>query len=176
MNFFDWVKKSNEGLKQVEQRLFRDQTEVLEIYQRNHALEREIEERTQELEQANKTILTLEHVWDMMNSSRPLTSVLETIVESLQGEFGYLYSCIVQKQTDANGDFLVFKTFNSSDMLDKIDKSFIPNLFETRLCLVRDGLLDNAIEQGKVTYYSNTQITEVIQFQAQHTQGKQQDF
>ena len=155
MNFFDWVKKSNEGLKQVEQRSYQDQAEVLEIYQRNHALEREIEERTRELEQANKTILTLEHVWDMMNSSRPLTSVLETIVESLQGEFGYLYSCIVQKQTDTNGDFLVFKTFNTSDMLDKIDKTFIPNLFETRLCFVHDGLLDKAIQRGSVSYYKN---------------------
>ena len=111
MGFFDWIKASNENLKRVESQIYEHKRDYLEVYQRNQALEREIAQRTEELHKANQTLLTLEHVWDMMNSSRPLSNVLETIVSSLHGEFGYLYSCIVQKQLDNDGVFYSLRTY-----------------------------------------------------------------
>ena len=58
--------------------------------------------RTRELDRANRQMLTLQHIWDMMNSSKPLSSVLNAIVNSLQGELGYLYSFIVKEKADNN--------------------------------------------------------------------------
>ena len=72
-----------------------DLKEFIEIYERNLALEKEIVQRTQELDQANKAFLTLKHVWELMNSSEPLSSVLQKLVNSLHGEMGYINSTIL---------------------------------------------------------------------------------
>ena len=77
---------------------------LLEVYERNKRLEAEIIARTQELATANKQMLTLQHVWDMMNSSKPLSSVLNAIATSLQGEFGYLNTCVTKHFEDENGE------------------------------------------------------------------------
>ena len=47
----------------------------------------------------------------MMNSSRPLSNVLETIVSSLYGEFGYIYSFIAQKQYEKDSSHYILKTY-----------------------------------------------------------------
>ena len=72
MGILDWISQSAKKLKDVESQIGNDKNDVYEIYQRNLALEREIAQRTEELRLANQTLLTLEQVWDMMNSSRPL--------------------------------------------------------------------------------------------------------
>ena len=72
MGLFDWIKISSEALKQVEDKMYQQKNDFIEVYQRNIALEKEIAQRTEELRKANQTLLTLEHVWDMMNSSSPL--------------------------------------------------------------------------------------------------------
>ncbi len=78
----------------------------MEIYERNVPLETEISERTKELDIANQRMLTLHHIWDMMNSSKPLSRVLEAIVKTLQGDLGYLHCCIIQKNEDEEGKYL----------------------------------------------------------------------
>lgn len=125
MGFFDWIKLSNENLKRVESQIYQHKRDYLEVYQRNQALEREIAQRTEELHKANQTLLTLEHVWDMMNSSRPLSNVLETIVSSLHGEFGYLYSCIVQKQLDKDGVFYSLRTYLKNESSSLLASLFL---------------------------------------------------
>ena len=106
MNFFDKLKEYKKTLAEIENSVYGNKQDYLEIYERNLELEKEIAARTQELNIANKRMLTLQHIWEMMNSSRPLESVLETIVNSLQGELGYLHSTILRKQTDEKGDFM----------------------------------------------------------------------
>ena len=76
MGLFDWIKISSEALKQVEDKMYQQKNDFIEVYQRNIALEKEIAQRTEELRKANQTLLTLEHVCDRINSSRPLASVL----------------------------------------------------------------------------------------------------
>ncbi len=154
MGFFDWIKNSGEKLRRVEDKIYQQRTDFVEIYQRNLDLEREISQRTEELHNANQTLLTLEHVWDMMNSSRPLSSVLETIVSSLHGEFRYLYSCIIQKQLDSKGEFFAFKTYLQNDFSMKLDGCLKTPLFETRLNIKKDSSLYETVENKKFRYYT----------------------
>lgn len=97
MSFFKNLKEIYRKVSEVENTIYSGKQDYLEIYERNLQLEREIEERTRELNIANKRMLTLQHIWDMMNASRPLQSVLETIVNSIQGELGYLHCNIIKK-------------------------------------------------------------------------------
>lgn len=161
MGLFDWIKTSSEALKKVEDKMYREKNDFIEVYQRNLALEKEIAQRTEELRKANQTLLTLEHVWDMMNSSRPLSSVLETIVSSLHGEFGYLYSCILQKQVDKEGTFFAFKTYLQNSFSDEIDKCLPVNLFDVRFLIEKTSFLGEVLENKEIKYFTN--IKEVLE-------------
>lgn len=153
MGLFDWIKNSGEKLRRVEDKIYQQRTDFVEIYQRNLALEKEISQRTEELHNANQTLLTLEHVWDMMNSSRPLSSVLEAIVSSLHGEFRYLYSCIIQKQLDTKGEYFAFKTYLQNEFSSRLDECTKTPLFETRINIQKGSSLYEAIESRKFRYY-----------------------
>ena len=106
MGFFDKIKEFSLKVTEVENSIYGGKTDYLEIYERNLQLEKEIEQRTKELNLANKRILTLQHILDMMNSAKPLQSVLENIVNSLQGELGYLHSNIVRVTSDEKGEYM----------------------------------------------------------------------
>lgn len=106
MGFFDSLKNFRNQLEHIESSVYSGKQSLLEVYERNAKLEAEIAARTKELDTANRQMLTLQHIWDMMNSSRPLSSVLSAIVNSLQGELGYMHSCIAKKITEENKDYL----------------------------------------------------------------------
>ncbi len=106
MGFFDKINEIRKQISEVENNIYHGKEEYLEIYERNLQLEQEIKERTKELNIANKRMLTLQNILDMMNSAKPLRNVLETVVNSIQGEFGYLHSTIMRKEKDDEGFFL----------------------------------------------------------------------
>lgn len=106
MGFFDSLKNFKNQIDMVESAVYSGRQSLLEVYERNARLEAEIAARTKELDTANRQMLTLQHIWDMMNSSRPLSSVLNAIVKSLQGELGYLHSCIAKELVDKDGEYL----------------------------------------------------------------------
>ena len=167
MGLFYWIKISSEALKQVEDKMYQQKNDFIEVYQRNIALEKEIAQRTEELRKANQTLLTLEHVWDMMNSSRPLSSVLETIVSSLHGEFGYLYSCILQKQLDTQGVFYAFKTYLQNTFSDELEKCIPNNLFETRFIINEGSYLYDVLKNKEIKYFNNLRevLTKILPFE-----------
>ncbi len=105
MGLFDKFKDFTKQVSEVENHLYSGKKDFLEIYERNAQLEMEIEERTNELNEANRRMLTLQHIWEMMNSSKPLSSILDTTVNNLQGELGYMHSCIFQRKSDENGEY-----------------------------------------------------------------------
>ena len=105
MGFFDIIKKYKSRLDAVDSSIYYGSKTLLEVYERNAKLEEEIKQRTKELDRANKQMLTLQHIWNMMNSSEPLSNVLNAIVNSLQGELGYVYSFII-KPYIKNGEIL----------------------------------------------------------------------
>ena len=84
LGFFESLKKYKSQLDAVDSSVYYGSKTLLEVYERNAKLEAEIEQRTKELDRANKQMLTLQHIWNMMNSSEPLSSVLNAIVNSLQ--------------------------------------------------------------------------------------------
>ena len=71
---------------------------------------------------ANKRMLTLQHIWDMMNASRPLQSVLETIVNSIQGELGYLHSNIIKKCEDESGIYMSVLAQSDDVSIKRVEK------------------------------------------------------
>lgn len=155
MGILDWISQSAKKLKDVESQISNDQKDVYEVYQRNVALEREIAQRTEELRLANQTLMTLEQVWDMMNSSRPLSSVLETIVASLYGEFGYIYSFIAQKEYDENGTHYSLRTYLENEFALKFTELSSESVFDLKLFPNKDGLIENSIQKKEISYYIN---------------------
>lgn len=153
MGILDWISQSAKKLKDVESQLNNDTRDVYEVYQRNVILEREIAQRTEELRLANQTLLTLEQVWDMMNSSRPLSSVLETIVSSLYGEFGYIYSFIAQKQYDESGTCYALQTYLENDFSNALIRLTNSSIYDFKLYPKKEGLIENAIAKKEVGYY-----------------------
>ncbi|MDR1168029.1 MAG: diguanylate cyclase [Heliobacteriaceae bacterium] len=97
MDFFSQIKEIYSKINEVENAVYGSKQDYSEIYERNLQLEREIEQRTRELNITNKRILTLQHIWDMMNSSVPLQNILETVMT--QGELGYVHSTIIEDYT-----------------------------------------------------------------------------
>ncbi len=153
MGILDWIHQSAKKLKDVESQINEETKDVYEVYQRNVVLEREIAQRTEELRLANQTLLTLEQVWDMMNSSRPLSSVLETIVSSLYGEFGYVYSFIAQKAYDENKSCYVLKTYLENDFSIKMGNLTQNNIYDFKLYPKQGGIIENSIKQKEISYY-----------------------
>ena len=153
MGIFNWITQSAKNLKDVENKINKENKDVYEVYQRNVVLEREIAQRTEELRLANQTLLTLEQVWDMMNSSRPLSSVLETIVSSLYGEFGYIYSFIAQKQYDETGICYSIKTYLENDFSDKLIKIANSSIYDFKLYPPENGIIENTVKKKEIGYY-----------------------
>ena len=154
MGILDWISQSAKKLKDVESQISDETKDVYEVYQRNVMLEREIAQRTEELRLANQTLLTLEQVWDMMNSSRPLSSVLETIVSSLYGEFGYIYSFIAQKQYDENQkSCYALKTYLENDFSQKLSGLTSSSIFDFKLFPKENSIIESAVEKKDISYY-----------------------
>lgn len=124
MGFFDSIRNFKNRIDQVESSVYSGKQSLLEVYERNAKLEAEIVLRTKELERANKQMLTLQHIWDMMNSSKPLSSVLNAIVNSLQGELGYLHSFIVKQKSDVEGNYLQIVAASQEDSHLTLQKRF----------------------------------------------------
>ena len=83
MSFWNSIKNFKNKIEQVEYSVYSGKDSLMEIYERNIKLEAEIRLRTKELDTANKQMLTLQHILNMMNSSKPLSSVLSAVVNNL---------------------------------------------------------------------------------------------
>ena len=72
MGFFDSIKHIKNQIDKIESSVYTGKQSLLEVYEHNARLEAEIATRTKELDTANRQMVTLQHVWEMMNSSTPL--------------------------------------------------------------------------------------------------------
>ena len=122
MGFLDRIREYTQALSDLEKTIYGEKKDYLEIYERNQQLEREIEQRTSELNDANKRMLTLQHIWDMMNSSTPLENVLEQVVTSIQGELGYLHCAIIRKLNDDKGEYMQIATQSKDSAIARLNK------------------------------------------------------
>lgn len=124
MGFLDKIKKFTGQISEVENKIYTNKQDFLEIYERNLQLEKEIAERTKELDIANQRMLTLQHIWEMMNSSTPLSNVLATITKSIKGDLGYLYSGIIQKKADEKGNYIKTVTYAEDELIERLNAGF----------------------------------------------------
>lgn len=160
MGFFDSIRNFKNQLDQIETTVYSGKQSLLEVYERNLKLEAEIAARTKELDTANRQMLTLQHVWDMMNSSKPLSSVLNAIARSLQGELGYLNTCISKKMSDEKGDYLQLVSFSGELFGTSFIKFFKCEPTDLRLEFPKIPSIAQAIEEN--TVYQSTNIAEFI--------------
>ena len=122
MGLFKNLRDIYRKVSEVESLIYNGKQDYLEIYERNLQLEKEIEERTQELNIANKKMLTLQHIWDMMNASRPLQNVLENIVNSIQGELGYKHCNIIKRCEDDNGIYMTVLAQSDDPSIKRVER------------------------------------------------------
>ena len=132
MGLFDKFKEVTKKVSEVESNIYNEKRDYLEIYERNLQLEKEIAERTAELNDANKRILTLQHIWDMMNSSTPLENVLNAIVSGTQGELGYMHCVIIRKCKDENGDYLKILVQSEDTLIQRLNSIIGPPVIQAR--------------------------------------------
>lgn len=121
MGLFDKIREVTRKVSEVEYNIYHEKRDYLEIYERNLELEREIAERTEELNDANKRMFTLQHIWEMMNSSTPLENVLEAIVNSTQGELGYMHCAIIRKCKDEEGDYMHIVAQSHDSLIERLN-------------------------------------------------------
>ena len=153
MGFFDSLKKYKTQLDAVDSSVYYGSKTLLEVFERNAKLEAEIEQRTKELDRANKQMLTLQHIWNMMNSSEPLSNVLNAIVNSLQGELGYIYSFIIKPQIKNGESFIQVAASSRQDFSEKFAKYFNCKLSDYKLVYpgikeLKDAVMNNTIYQS----------------------------
>ena len=160
MSFFESFKNFKNKLDKVESTVYSGSDSLLEVYEKNAKLEAEIVARTKELDRANRQMLTLQHIWEMMNSSKPLSSVLNAIVNSLQGELGYLYSFIVKERNDNDGKYLQIVATSRDDMGAKFSEYFNCDLSEYRMHFPEFAEVKNAIKNNQI--YQSKELVKLI--------------
>lgn len=160
VGFFDRIKKFKKQLDKVESSIYEGKQSFLEIYELNLKLEAEIAQRTKELDTANQQMLTFQHILDMMNSSKPLSSVLNAIVTSLQGELGYLHSCIVKKMSDSQGEYLKMMAYSGSMFEAKFRSVFNCEPSEMRFVYPNISEVYDTIDCDKI--YTSRDILKLI--------------
>lgn len=156
MGIFSNFQRYLNKIKQVENNIVLSTTGFLEVYERNIALEQEIELRTNELNQANQTLLTMNNIWEMMNSSQPLSNVLEKIVNSLHGEMGYVQSTIIQIDEDAKGKFFLPKSYSVSTIFQKILDNIKTPLDKYRIPYAEGSIFVKALNDKKIHHTQHT--------------------
>ena len=155
MNFFDKLREYRKTLAEIENSVYGNKQDYLEVYERNLELEKQIAARTQELNIANKRMLTLQHIWEMMNSARPLESVLETIVNSLQGELGYLHSTILRYQKDEKGSYMSVIAEADNNVIKRVNSIIQISMQMRRLNYSEDSFYAEALNKREIRTTKN---------------------
>ena len=160
MDFFKKLQEFNNQINNLESGIYLGEKRYREIYERNQKLEAEIKSRTNELEIANRQMLTLQHILDMMTASKPLSGVLNAIVNSLQNELGYLHSFVVRVYKDSNKDFLEIVAHSSDNFSVKLEEITGVDLYKSKFECSPSPAVENYIKAGNP--HCANDITRVI--------------
>lgn len=151
MGLFDKFKEVTKKVSEVENNIYHEKRDYLEIYERNLELEKEIAERTEELDDANRRMFTLQHIWEMMNSSTPLENVMEAIVNSTQGELGYMHCAIIHKCVDEDGEYLQILAQSNDGLIDRLNNIIgSPGIQTRKLNYDGDSVFADSMRQRKI--------------------------
>lgn len=157
MDFLKKLKSYIDSINTVEENLLYSKMSYKEVYERNLLLEKEIKQRTKELEKANKTFLTLGNIWEMMNSEAPLSSILNSIVEGLLGEFGYVHSAIfqIEEEKEKNQTYFLSKASSKGDFAKLFYDTFSINPIYEKFEYKNGNIFDSAITSKEIIHTEN---------------------
>ena len=151
MNIFSGFKDLLGQINKIDGSIYLKGKDFADIYAKNIALEEEIAARTKELEQANQTILTLNSVWDMMNSPQPLSSMLGKIVSILHEEMGYNFAGILALNTDNKEEqYFTVKAACSNPSVQKAMSILKQSLETYKVPLLENSILAKSIDERKI--------------------------
>ena len=161
MNIFSGLKDILGQINNIDGAIYAKGKDLADVYAKNIVLEEEIAARTKELEQANQTILTLNSVWDMMNSSQPLSSMLNKIVSILHNEMGYQFVAIL-KLHDENVDapYVSAMSVSSHSNIEKIFNLMGLDIDNYKIPYVGNSIVAKAINEKQI--YSTPDMDGVI--------------
>lgn len=120
-SFFTKIKDYTRQISEIESSVDKEKQNFLEIYERNLILEKEIQDRTLELGQANKSILALSNILNTINSSSPLEEVLKRIANGVCSDLGYVYSLIFRVCENENGKTLRIRAISDNKLTAEIE-------------------------------------------------------
>jgi len=133
----------------------------MDVYKRNIELENEIKSKTEELNKANNTMLTMSSIWEMMNSSEPLANVMDTIVNSLQNHMGYVNTLVMTKELDENGSYFIVKSHSESEIVTKFqEKNPLISIKDYHIQYNENFILATALKERKIQ--SSTDIKNIL--------------
>ena len=96
-------------------------------------------------------MFTLQHIWEMMNSSTPLENVLEAVVNSTQGELGYMHCAIIRKYKDEDGDFLRIIAQSNDGLIARLNNMIgAPGIQTRRLNFDPNSVFADTINQRSI--------------------------
>jgi diguanylate cyclase (GGDEF)-like protein len=121
--FIDKIKTYQKQVDDLEGSVFDIQKSYEEVVARNLFLENEIKDRTHELERAQKSLLTLQHIWDTMRSAEPLGKVLSIVCKSLIENLDYEFSCVMQLKKRGENSHLQPRSYIENEFLELLDES-----------------------------------------------------
>jgi diguanylate cyclase (GGDEF)-like protein len=155
-NLVNNIKSFKSEVGQLELNVIDERQKFKDIFERNVILEKEISERTDELNHANKSLLTLKHIWSTMNSSEPLSEVLSTVVNGLADGLNYLFCAIYQIYEENGEQFLKVRASNKNNFSEKIDEILGSNLYEIRIPLKNSAnVISQSIENKEIKIVKN---------------------
>ena len=155
MSFFNKFRELTNRINEVENAVYYKKQDYLEMYERNLALEKELAQQTKELSIANKKMVTLQHIIDMMTSAKPLETVLNNIVNSISNEFGYVHSAILQKMTDDKGDFIKIISQSNDSAIHFLHQTINAPLYTLRLNYSPVGIYAETLKTKELTHTQN---------------------
>ena len=155
MSFFNKIKELTNKINEVESTVYYKKQDYIEIYERNIALEKELAQQTKELSMANKKMITLQHIIDMMTSSKPLETVLDNIVNSISNEFGYVHCAILEKMKDEKGDFIKIISQSGDTAIEALHKVIHAPLYTLRLNYSPVGVYAETMRSKEITQTQN---------------------
>ena len=165
MGMFSKIQNFIKRINEVENTISFEKDNLLEIHERNIFLEREIDLRTKELDQANKTLVSLQNIWDMMNSSEPLTNVLEGVAEIIRNQFGYLHSAILTYEDTNEEKYFYTKAYSKSDFANDMKELILSNddyeADDKKLAFSND-LITQALMENEIKY--TQEVSKMIKF------------
>ena len=161
MGIFSGIKDILGQINRVDDSIYLQGKKFADIYAEKAALKAEIEARTAELQQANQTILTLNSVWDMMNSSQPLSSMLDKIVSILHEDMNYNFVSILKLETDSDDSlYMSVKASSANRNINKVFEFVNDSEENYKLPYLENSIIAKAITDRKI--YSTPDIKGIV--------------